>query len=60
MQLTIQEINGLLVALCLTVCFTMILFVVLRDLMAYLTDDGINPWPFYVVMLCATLTLVFK
>lgn len=60
MQLTIQEINGLLVALCLTACFAMILFVVLRDVLAYLEDEGHNPWPFYVVMLCATLTLVFK
>ena len=60
MQLTVQEINGLLVALCLAAGFAMILFVVLRDVMAYLKDEGHNPWPFYVVMLCATLTLVFK
>ena len=60
MQLTIQEINGLLVALCLAACFAMLLFVVLRDVMAYLKDEGHSSWFFYVVMFCATLTLVFK
>jgi hypothetical protein len=60
MTLTIQEINGLLVALSLAFGFAMMLFVVLRDVMIYLKDEGHNPLWFYVVMLCATLTLVFK
>lgn len=60
MQLTIQEINGLLVALGLAAGFALVLYVVLRDVMFCLSFEGHNPWPFYVVMLCATLTLVFK
>lgn len=60
MQLTVQEIDGLLIALGLAAGLAVMLFVVLRDLLACIQDEGISPWPFYVVMLCATLTLVFK
>jgi hypothetical protein len=60
MQLTIQEINGLLVALGLAAGFALVLYVVLRDVMLYLACEGHSSWFFYVVMFCATLTLVFK
>jgi uncharacterized membrane protein len=60
MTLTVQEINGLLVALGLALGFAVVLFVVLRDAMLYMASEGHNPILFYVVMLCATLTLVFK